>query len=978
MCRKLLCFLLLAIVSGLVASHSYAKQSVIGRVTIPFIQNQGQVNPAIGFYVEFGLGTVFVKKTGELVYSLADENSTGSLLLSENLVGGQVIHPGGEESSLTRLAFFRGEGRKGWRTNVKAFEKVNMGEVWEGIRVELRVSGESIEKIFVLTPSAKVDDIAVRVNGADQLKLDQKGALLLEHKLRNYRFSAPYAYQYINGKQTPVEVAYRVKANQYGFTLGKHDPAEPVIIDPLLQATFLGGSGDEGSTDLVYDPSSDTVYVAATTKSADLPAEGAQTGNSGERDVMIARLSSDLTSLLQVTYFGGSQSEDRVKIRIHEDTGDVYIAGTTTSNDLPGTTGGALSFKPAVADSNEDIFVARLSADLMSLKQSTYLGGGNEDEEPCMEIHPVSGDIYVAGETLSDFSTVPAMSLTGAASSSAQQRQAFISRLPKELTTVTQTTYVGGAGEDYDVVLAFANDGSVYVGGSTTSLDLNNVTGSLQEENAGQSDGFIFHMNQELTATLQATYIGGSRRESVYDLLVHPDGDVFIGMDSDSLDLPGTVGGFQEENAGYHDVYIARISADLRTMVQATYFGGGGDAGIEIWDERAPRLKLNRNNGDLYISMGQSSNNLPASTGGIQAEGSTTYYDINGLVDGKNAFLVRMNSGLTEAVQGTYLGGTGQFEYVSGGMEQIGLDFNTANGNVYISGRASHGEYPGTKGGAQETRPIVDSWETLSNDLYIAVLSTNLAANTTPDPFDFGTVVDVPVGYGEIESDPVTVTGIDGLAKISLGVGNNLELLSLMGSDIEYSIDSGPYTFYDGFIQSGQTVRLRAGLQGLLAGEEEVFKVTIGGVAGEFKLIMEDPDTIPDALVFNRVVDAPLDQTVESNIVTVLGINTGVPISITGGDYSIDSGGYTGEAGTIYNSQTVKIRLTSADKQAARALAVLEVGGLNATFEVITAGTATTDGTSSGGGSIDDYWLLLLACVLLTRTYLKMSRVQQF
>jgi hypothetical protein len=58
-------------------------------------------------------------------------------------------------------------------------------------------------------------------------------------------FTAPVAWQEIAGQRQPVQVAYRLAAaNRYGFTLGAHDATQPVVIDPLLQATYLGGSSN--------------------------------------------------------------------------------------------------------------------------------------------------------------------------------------------------------------------------------------------------------------------------------------------------------------------------------------------------------------------------------------------------------------------------------------------------------------------------------------------------------------------------------------------------------------------------------------------------------------------------------------------------------------------------------------------------------------------------------------------------------------
>jgi hypothetical protein len=57
----------------------------------------------------------------------------------------------------------------------------------------------------------------------------------------------------------------------------------------------------------------------------------------------------------------------------------------------------------------------------------------------------------------------------------------------------------------------------------------------------------------------------------------------------------------------------------------------------------------------------------------------------------------------------------------------------------------------------------------------------------------------------------------------------------------------------------------------------------------------------PLPLQFIQVTGATVGSAVESNEVTVKGINVTVPITVSGGEYSIDAGPYTSVAGTDKN-----------------------------------------------------------------------------
>ena len=61
----------------------------------------------------------------------------------------------------------------------------------------------------------------------------------------------------------------------------------------------------------------------------------------GTFDAFVARLDATLTTLNQTTYLGGSGEDAGYALAIHPTSGEVFVAGTTSSADFPGTAGGA-------------------------------------------------------------------------------------------------------------------------------------------------------------------------------------------------------------------------------------------------------------------------------------------------------------------------------------------------------------------------------------------------------------------------------------------------------------------------------------------------------------------------------------------------------------------------------------------------------------------------------------------------------------
>ena len=118
-------------------------------------------------------------------------------------------------------------------------------------------------------------------------------------------------------------------------------------------------------------------------------------------------------------------------------------------------------------------------------------------------------------------------------------------------------------------------------------------------------------------------------------------------------------------------------------------------------------------------------------------------------------------------------------------------------------------------------------------------------------------------------------------------------------------------------------------------------------------------DGTPDAFSFVGQTGVALSTTLTSNTITMSGINVTVPISVSGGTYSVNGGGYTGAAGTVNNGDTVSARLTSASSTSTQTCATLTIGGVSGAFCVTTlalpAPTATA-ATAIGSSGFTANW----------------------
>jgi len=133
-------------------------------------------------------------------------------------------------------------------------------------------------------------------------------------------------------------------------------------------STLLGGTDEEYGIQVVVNGG--MVYVLGSTRSPDFPVTGAVDPSwNGDYDAFLLKIDPGAPRLVYSTYVGGD-GEDRGRSLALTAGGEAWIAGLTTSRDLP-VTG---SYQDRLAGV-KDAFVAKLSADGRSWRALSYFGG---------------------------------------------------------------------------------------------------------------------------------------------------------------------------------------------------------------------------------------------------------------------------------------------------------------------------------------------------------------------------------------------------------------------------------------------------------------------------------------------------------------------------------------------------------------------------------------------------------------------------
>jgi PKD repeat protein len=130
-------------------------------------------------------------------------------------------------------------------------------------------------------------------------------------------------------------------------------------LSQLTASTFLGGTNYDGVTALALDGAGH-VFVAGTTGSSNFPVTpGAYDEGQNGDDGFISKLDTSLSQLTASTFLGGTLTED-LRAMALSPSGDVYVAGVTSSTDFPVSQG---AYQGA-NNGNQDIFITKLGPSL--------------------------------------------------------------------------------------------------------------------------------------------------------------------------------------------------------------------------------------------------------------------------------------------------------------------------------------------------------------------------------------------------------------------------------------------------------------------------------------------------------------------------------------------------------------------------------------------------------------------------------------
>lgn len=225
--------------------------------------------------------------------------------------------------------------------------------------------------------------------------------------------------------------------------------------------------GDDSRSEVILDAAGNIYFVSNTQSNANpgLFPTTLGAGPAGDQDGVLVKLNPSATSVIFSTRIGGSRNDGAFVLALHPHTNQIYVAGTTESNNMPGLPAAA----PAGAVLSNtyqggamDGFVSIFST-AGALQKTVYVGAPGQDVMDAIYglKFDDSGFPYITGVTLGNWPVTPGVY------SNANSKQ-FIVKMETDLSNVVYSTVFGSGASRYNISpVAFAVDKceNVYVAG---------------------------------------------------------------------------------------------------------------------------------------------------------------------------------------------------------------------------------------------------------------------------------------------------------------------------------------------------------------------------------------------------------------------------------------------------------------------------------------------------------------------------------
>ncbi|MGH7812689.1 MAG: SBBP repeat-containing protein [Candidatus Binataceae bacterium] len=585
----------------------------------------------------------------------------------------------GTDQLAGKVNYLIGNDSAKWHKDIPTFAQVKYDGVYPGIDLVYHGSNQrQLEYDFQVAPGADPRKIELGFAGIKRLTIDKDGELILHLADGEVTEHVPAVYQEIGGHRRPIAGAYAMHgADRVGFAVAAYDRTKPLIIDPVLvYSTYLGGSIFDVAAGIAADTAG-SAYVTGFTSSSNFPttAGAYRTTEPNSLDAFVTKFNPTGTGLVYSTYLGGSGGVSEGLGIAVDGSGSAYVTGFTWAPNFPTTPGafqdyisglytyrcgdGGAPSKPG-ANSKPGKAGSRHRSRRERFARKAHRAARHQAKHGNHAAATAS-----AGGKLAPAEFPPSPDFPGSGSSGpcyGGAEDAFVTKLTPNGSGLVYSTFLGGINHDRGYAIALNAAGNAYVTGFTKSYDFPTTAGAFQPQ-AGFAvagcytyacqNGFVTELTADGSNLVYSTYLGGNNDDSddfARAIAVDPAGDAYVAGDTESIFNASCTGLFDPSNC-------------------CSGFATGYCVGF------------------------------PTTPGAYQTEVNPYTED--------NAYVTKLNAAGTGLVYSTLLGGgttpvPPEEPYPLDLAHGIAID---ANGDAYVVGKTTSGDFPTTTGSFEPTPP---------------------------------------------------------------------------------------------------------------------------------------------------------------------------------------------------------------------------------------------------------------------------------
>jgi len=728
---------------------------------LQFVENKGQWHEKVAFKGELAAGAFFLEPDGSYKIVLHNHDDLRALIGQQHAtsVTGPAIDVQKANAAKAKLIlhshayevkflhsnptpeilkekpethyrnYFIGNDASKWTGGCKLYRAITFKNLYPNIDIRYYTAANGTLKYdLIVHPGGDVNSIAMYVDGADGIKV-KNGGLRVKTSVDEVQEGVPVSYLSGPAGKQETPCSYDVKGNIIRFSVKEQMPASTtLIIDPsLVFASFSGSKADNWGYTATYDAAGNfyaggivfnTGYQVTTGAfQTNFAGGNNNTGEGGQGidisgfDIGIMKFNAKGTVVQYATYIGGSGGNEQPHSMVVDGSGNLVIAGRTTSGNTYPTLPAGTSIGPG---GGQDIILTKLNATGTALIGSLRIGGTADDgvniaskdmPAPAPQgtasirrnygddarsevVLDNAGNIYLASCTQStDFQTTNPFQNSNKGATSYHQNAVIIKAAP-DLSSILFSSYLGGTGDDAAFAIALNPvNNNIYLAGATSSKDF---PGAINTFNGGACDGFVAIINNTANPTLaSSSYFGTASADQLYGIQFNKTGqNVFISGTTEGV-MPyvnsnfNTVSGQKTGNQ-----FITKLSADLTTVVYSANYGNGGTSPnispAAFLVDVCENVYVSGWGGGLdraYTNQGVSGLTIKAAPDGSQPLFTTT--------DGNGFYFFVLEKNANSQLYGGYFGEKVNQTGSSGDLNGVHVDGGTSrfdkNGVVYQS-----------------------------------------------------------------------------------------------------------------------------------------------------------------------------------------------------------------------------------------------------------------------------------------------------